>query len=48
MTIKTALKVLCYVGAWGLLFVAMSKADEAAEHVGKQAEELKRRMQNNK
>lgn len=48
MNVKTALKVLGYVGAWGLLFVAMSKADEAAEHVGKQASEIKRRMQNNK
>ena len=48
MNVKTALKVLGYVGGWGLLFAAMLKADEAAEHVGKQAEELKRRMQNNK
>lgn len=45
MNIKTALKVLGYVGAWGLLFAAMSKADEAAAHVGKQTEELKKRMQ---
>lgn len=46
MSTKTVLKVLGYVGAWGLLFAAMSKADEAAAHVGKQAEEIKRRMQN--
>lgn len=45
MNIKTTLKVLGYVGAWALLALAMSKADEAAAHVGKQAEELKRRMQ---
>lgn len=48
MSVKTTLKVLGYVGAWGLLLLAMSKADEAAAHVGKQAEELKKRMQNNK
>lgn len=45
---KNVLKVLAYVATWGLLFLCMSKADEAAAHVGKQAEELKRRMQNNK
>lgn len=44
MNVKTGLKILGYIGAWGLLFAAMSKADEAAAHVGKQAEELKRRM----
>lgn len=43
---KNVLKVLAYVATWVLLFLCMSKADEAAEHVGKQAEELKRRMQN--
>ena len=46
MNKKTVLKVLGYVGTWGLLIAAMAKADEAAEHIGKQAEELKRRMQN--
>lgn len=45
MSIKTTLKVLGYVGAWGLLIAAMYKADEAAAHVASQAEEIKRRMQ---
>lgn len=48
MNKKTVLKTLGYVGCWVLLFAAMKNADEAAAHVGKQAEELKRRMQNNK
>lgn len=48
MSTKTVLKGLAYAASWGLLILCMSKADEAAAHVGKQAEELKRRMQNNK
>ena len=46
MNKKTVLKVLGYVGAWVLLFAAMKNADEAAAHVGKQAAEIRKRMQN--